>query len=233
MELLDEDALERSPVVANNRMNRERRASGVNSYARELGFDPLELLRATIHRGEPFAWLDLCCGRGRALLSAWETLTPAERGQVNLHGIDLIHGFDPIPVEAAANLRLEATAWHRWQATCKYDLITCVHGLHYLGDKLALIARAASWLTSHGRFAASLDLRNFRSQGDDSFARTVKRWLLGAGFTYDARRRVLNIRGRRDIPCPFAFVGADANAGPNYTGQEAVNSYYQAVSRDC
>lgn len=31
-------------MVANNTMNRERGLSGVNSYARELGRDPLETL---------------------------------------------------------------------------------------------------------------------------------------------------------------------------------------------
>jgi hypothetical protein len=35
-----------------------------------------------------------------------------------------------------------------------YDLITCVHGLHYAGDKLAALARAASWLTPGGLISA-------------------------------------------------------------------------------
>jgi hypothetical protein len=37
---LDDAALQASPVVANCLMNRERQLRGVNSYARELGFDP-------------------------------------------------------------------------------------------------------------------------------------------------------------------------------------------------
>lgn len=40
--LLDQEALDRSPVVANAAMNRERRLHGTNSYARELGIDPLD-----------------------------------------------------------------------------------------------------------------------------------------------------------------------------------------------
>jgi len=37
MKLLDDTPLERSSVVANSRMNRERGAFGVNSYEKELG----------------------------------------------------------------------------------------------------------------------------------------------------------------------------------------------------
>src|SRR5689334_4762791 len=39
--LLDDAALELSAVVANCAMNRERQLAGVNSYTRELGFNPL------------------------------------------------------------------------------------------------------------------------------------------------------------------------------------------------
>ena len=64
--LLDDGTLARSPVVANNAMNRERQLTGPNSYARELGFEPLDILRQRLGAGaECAAWLDLCCG------SAW------------------------------------------------------------------------------------------------------------------------------------------------------------------
>ena len=43
MGLLDDDRLERSAVVANCRMNRERGLLGSNGYDRELGFDPIDL----------------------------------------------------------------------------------------------------------------------------------------------------------------------------------------------
>jgi hypothetical protein len=50
---------------------RERQLAGVNSFARELGFDPLALLSSAITGQEPHAagWLDLCCGTGRALIT--------------------------------------------------------------------------------------------------------------------------------------------------------------------
>ncbi|MFF3869770.1 hypothetical protein [Micromonospora sp. NPDC001898] len=80
VELLGNDALEQSAVAANCTMNRERQMSGVNSYTRELGFNPLDVLAAAglvgAGRAEPSAaagWLDLCCGTGRALIqAAWQ-----------------------------------------------------------------------------------------------------------------------------------------------------------------
>ena len=43
-ELIGKVQLEASAVVANSAMNRERRLDGVNSYQRELGFSPFEVL---------------------------------------------------------------------------------------------------------------------------------------------------------------------------------------------
>ena len=42
--LLNEQALEWSPVVANNTMNRERKATGVNSYEKDIKLNPLVFL---------------------------------------------------------------------------------------------------------------------------------------------------------------------------------------------
>jgi hypothetical protein len=38
--LLDDESLERSPIVASSRMNRERLATGGNRCRREFGLDP-------------------------------------------------------------------------------------------------------------------------------------------------------------------------------------------------
>jgi hypothetical protein len=46
--LLDDETLSRSPVVANCAMNRERQLAGVNSYARELRFSPLDVIVAQL-----------------------------------------------------------------------------------------------------------------------------------------------------------------------------------------
>ena len=66
--LLDDPALERSSVVANNAMNRERGLAGANGYGRELGLGALVEIRAAAGRARPASrWLDLCCGPVRAL----------------------------------------------------------------------------------------------------------------------------------------------------------------------
>ncbi|MEV0378716.1 hypothetical protein [Nonomuraea sp. NPDC050643] len=62
MPLATDTELERSTVVANRLMNRERR---LRAYDRELGIDILGLLRASGTR--PLRWLDLCCGAAYAL----------------------------------------------------------------------------------------------------------------------------------------------------------------------
>ncbi|MCX5128128.1 hypothetical protein [Streptomyces sp. NBC_00347] len=96
--LLPADALERTSVVANNTMNRERGLTGVNSYARELGLDPVARLLA---RGSAApAWLDLCSGEGRALREALPRL-PA--GAV-LTGVDLVGPPAGLPVPAGLEL---------------------------------------------------------------------------------------------------------------------------------
>jgi hypothetical protein len=38
-----------------------------------------------------------------------------------------------------------------------------VHGLHYLGDKLAVLTRAASWLRHDGRLYANMDFANLHT----------------------------------------------------------------------
>ena len=59
-------------------------------------------------------------------------------------------------------LRLVEASLTTWRPDRAFDLITCVHGLHYVGDKLGLIARAASWLAEDGLFVANLDLANLK-----------------------------------------------------------------------
>ena len=49
MKLMGDDELERSAVVANCRMNRERNLLGSNGYDRELGLNPSGLSQGTDH----------------------------------------------------------------------------------------------------------------------------------------------------------------------------------------
>jgi hypothetical protein len=140
-------------------------------------------------------------------------------------GVDLVGMFlraDPGP---ACPVLVEASLTS-WRPDRSFDLITCVHGLHYVGDKLGLIARAASWLAEDGMFAASLDLANLKLTDARSAGRGVTAGLRRAGLDYDRRRRLVLCRGRKAVKPPYRYLGADDQAGPNATGQPAVDSYY-------
>jgi predicted TPR repeat methyltransferase len=75
-----------------------------------------------------------------------------------------------------------------WRPERRFDLITCVHGLHYFGDKLGLIAHAASWLVEDGLFVANLDLKNLDLADGMAGGRKVVADLRRAGMEYDRRR---------------------------------------------
>jgi SAM-dependent methyltransferase len=233
--LLDEVTLGRSSVVANCAMNRERQLAGVNSYARELGFNPLETITAQIASGSrarpgAAAWLDLCCGSGRPLVQAAQQLSQAGLGgQATLIGVDLVDTFEP-PAQPLPGLELVCASVADWRPALHFDLITCVHGLHYIGDKLGLLARAASWLTPTGRLVADLDLVAGIYVDGASTSRQVLLHLRRAGFTYNVRRHQITSVGQRDVRLPYTYLGADDRAGPGYTGQPAVCSHYAESS---
>jgi SAM-dependent methyltransferase len=230
MKLIADNDLERSSVVANCRMNRERILTGSNGYAKELGFNPLDVL---MERAQAKArWLDLCCGSGKALIEAAQAVH--DRGmedRVEIVGIDLVAPMSP-PDSRLTCLHLVAASLTRWQPTGKFDVITCVHGLHYVGDKLGLIVRAVSWLKDKGEFVANLDLNNIKLADGRPASRTVARELRTSGLEYDSRRRLLRCAGRTQLRLPFRYLGADDCAGPNYTKQPAVDSYYDGLGGD-
>jgi trans-aconitate methyltransferase len=224
MELIDDGALEQSGVVANCRMNRERSLTGSNGYARDLRFDPLDFTRERAASLGHVRWLDLCCGTGRALVEA-SRIVESERLEIEIVGVDLVEMFEDSRPRPQC-LRFVQAFLSRWAPQAEFDLITCVHGLHYIGDKLGLIARALSWLTKNGRFAANLDMQNVTLQGGRSAGRAVARELRENGIEYDFRTKLVRCEGRRSLALPFNYLGADDQAGPNCTGQPAVDSYY-------
>lgn len=229
MDLISDALLEHSSVVANCAMNRERGLTGSNGYGRELGFDVLVELRQRLRHAEGLVrWLDLCCGSGRALIEAEEQLdTVGRAGRVEIFGVDLVDYFAPAPPSTTVRMvTASVTSW-RPPADIRFDLVTCVHGLHYIGDKLAVLARAASWLTTDGVFAASFDPSGIRRADGTPLGRPLTAALRNAGFAYDSRTRRITRHGRGDaVALPFTYLGADDAAGPNYTGQPAVHSYY-------
>ncbi|MEU4326672.1 class I SAM-dependent methyltransferase [Nonomuraea dietziae] len=215
--LLGDEELERSSVVANCLMNRERRLPG---YNRELGLDLAGHLRARTAEGARVRWLDLCCGTAGALFEAAHTLPP----QVEIVGVDLVDFFagpqDP------PRLRLITASVASWEPDGVFDLITSVHGLHYVGDKLGVIAQAARRLTDDGLFVANFDTRGVRVEDGAPAGARLTRDLRAAGLTYEPRTRRISCHGRREITLPYSYLGSDDQAGPNYTGQPAVDSHY-------
>ena len=227
MELLDNNALERSGVVANCRMNRERQLTGSNGYERELRFHPLDVLRPICVTAGEARWLDLCCGSATALAEA-AAIVQAESLPVTIVGVDLVQSSAGTEREYDC-LHLVEASLADWQPDEQFDLITCVHGLHYIGDKLGLIARAAGWLTERGRFVANLDLNNIKLQGQQPAGRIISAELRRNGFAYSARTKLVQCEGRRQCIFAFAYLGADDTVGPNYTGQAVVDSYYERI----
>lgn len=223
--LLNEEELEWSPIVANNTMNRERQAIGINSYEKDIRFNPIRFIEERIKDSE-VKWLDLCCGRGKALIQTANYFKDIETNhQVHLTGFDLVNFFDDF--EEHKTLHLQQINLSSWNPQSKYDLITIVHGLHYIGDKLALIKRSVAALKPKGLFIANLDLQNIILKNQTKGKHILKKHFSDQGLNYSSRSKILSRQGEKTISFPFQYLGADDKAGPNYTGQAVVNSFYE------
>lgn len=224
-DLLSNDELDDSDVVANCRMNRERNLIGTNGYDTEVRFCPVTFLEEVAERNGTARWLDLCCGSGKALIQAAEQIA-SEKLPIEMTGVDLAGMFLPAKFSC---LRLIEASLHTWQPEGQFDLITCIHGLHYIGDKLGLICRVASWLTDEGKFVAQLDMNNIKLAGGKPANRIVAAALRQQGLEYSFDTKLIECERRLDATLPFEYFGADDRAGPNYTGQPAVDSYYRRL----
>lgn len=208
-------------------MNRERNCVGGNSYAKELFFNPLEYLKERLQQEEQVSWLDLCCGSGRALIEAAQFFADENLCErIRIIGVDLVDMFDSFPSELKY-LKLIESSVVDFQPSFSFDLITCVHGLHYIGDKLQFIQNSSAWLKEDGIFLANLDLNNLKLDEGRLAGKTVVRELRKSGFEYDSRKHLLIRKGRKVFTLDYKFIGANDNAGANYTGQAAVDSYYR------
>lgn len=131
-----------------------------------------------------------------------------------------------MPVSADITcLALETGSAVDWQPVEKYDLITCVHGIHYLGDKLKVISNMLRSLSAEGHFYANLDLGHIRVV--DAAADFIRKGFKENDILYNGKTRILHCKGPRDIDFGVSYMGADDKAGPNYTGQEAIASFYK------
>lgn len=223
MQLLDEEKLKWSSVVANCNMNRERNLSGINSYEKDIYFNVVSYLKSLLRKGKNVAWADLCCGSGKAVIQS-NKLFKAQK--IALEGIDLVDMFDALE-NSDTNLKFVVVSLLDWQPQKQYDLVTCVHGLHYIGDKLAVIEKIVSSLKDHGKFIGNIDLDNVKNSFGKSLKKVLLKQFKAFEITYDSRRHLLVCEGKRDIKFPLKYLGANDKAGTNYTGQEVVDSVYE------
>lgn len=223
--LLQEDKLIWSPVVANSNMNRERKASGINSYEQEFGFRPQDFLMEKVQEQGTAAWLDLCCGQGNALIQTAAALSGAAiAGDFFLKGIDLVDQFGTVLPGNVLPV-LEVASVTGWIPDRSYDLITCSHGIHYLGDKLKALQTMLAALATGGLFVANFDVESILADGKSATALLLQLFKIHS-IVYHKRKRILTCRGPVVLQTGLTYLGADDQAGPNYTGQEAVHAYY-------
>lgn len=225
MQLQGEQTLMWSTVVANCRMNRERGLLGVNSYEKDLKLNILSLLETKSQQKENVYWLDICCGRGKALVEAADSLQKKGITNVKIEGWDVagvfVNGHTSFPT-----LQLVTDTITNWQPTYHYDLVTCVHGLHYIGDKLGVIQKCMSHLTPEGMFTGNLDLKNIKKLNGISLERQLCKKFSVFGIQYNHRHHLLTCQGQKQIKFDWQYLGANDQAGMNYTGQEVIDSYY-------
>ena len=224
--LLDDKTLAWSATVANNRMNRKRKATGINSYEKDIQLNPITFLEGRTKQSD-VQWLDLCCGEGNALIeTAHHFQTKKTSLPIHLTGIDLVDYFgDAKGLDRF--LTLKSLNLSDWLPSQKYDLITCVHGLHYVGDKLGLILKASSALKPNGLFIGNLDLENIKIEGYAKSTKLIKTYFKDQKISCQSRQKLIKIEGGKRIDSKFGYLGADDKAGPNYTGMEVVHSFYK------
>jgi len=226
--LKNDEELEWSSVVANNSMNRKRKAFGINSYEREIKLDPIKYLISK-YKDDKLNWIDLCCGEGNTIIQSAEFIREnGHENKVNLEGIDLVNYFSDYS-DYEDLLELRQMNLNKWEPTKKYDLITIVHGLHYIGDKIALLQKLSNSLKSGGKFIGNLSLDNIKIVGIKDSDRMLKKIFRNSEILYNARSKIITLTNPFSILDNFEYLGANDNAGANYTGQEVVDSIYRLI----
>ncbi len=225
--LLTNNNLDWSATVANSSMNRKRGALGVNSYEKAIDLNILEYLEQRLKQNKQIAWLDVCCGEGNALIEVAQTLNKKyNQHNVRLDGVDLVAYYQEIP-PSLKNVQFHTLPIRNWSAPVAYDLITCIHGLHYVGDKLLIIEKLLASLKKEGLFIANLDLNSIVNKNAKGLKNKILNLWKQREINYFPRKKLIKQSGRKIIKHPYTYLGADDKAGPNYTGQPAVKSYYE------
>jgi len=225
MTLLCADELLSSAVVANSTMNRGRGLGGVNSYERDLRFAILPFLAARVQEQGNALWYDACCGQGRALGEASRQLAATDwGGGVQIVGADLVEMFTSEPTPGVLLIAANVASFRPDRPA---DLVTCVHGLHYLGDKLGFLETVSEMLAPAGLFLGHLVPQNVRlaDSGPSVWRQAVRQ--AGKNGVVDLKSHVLRFE-RADVPLRFgmSYQGASVSAAPNYTGITVIDSWY-------
>ncbi len=213
-----------SEIVANATMNRGRGFGGVNSYTRELRFDIPAFLETRVRKHGTAAWYDACCGEGNALAEASRQFASADWGRhVQIIGVDLVGTFSPVETNG---LRLIAEDVGQFTFEVPIDLVTCVHGLHYLGDKLGFLAHAYAMLRPGGIFLGHLDPANLRLPTSTPWSRLLRQ-LRAQGVDITLKNHILRL-AYSNTPLDFGltYQGATISEQPNYTGITVMDSWY-------
>lgn len=207
-------------------MNRKRIAKGINSYEKDIKLDPIHFIEEKLQR-DNVHWIDLCCGEGNALIQVAKHFTENNfKNKLRISGIDLVDFYNDDCIKFEPMLQIETINLEYWKPKTKYDLITIVHGLHYVGDKLALINKAASSLKKDGLLIANLDINHISIQDNANSEKMIKKYFKNNSIVYNSKTKILRVNGFTQIENKFEYVGANDEIGPNYTGQNAVESIY-------
>ncbi len=189
----------------------------------------MEFLAERVRERGHAVWYDPCCGLGRALVDAGRQFADAGLGgQVRIVGVDLVPMFTP---EKSPNVSLRAADVAAFSLEQPADLVTCVHGLHYLGDKLGFLQNACALLAPGGLLLGHLDPNNVLvAESGQPAWRQAARHAAANGAALDLKRHVLRVK-QTDAPLVFsaAYLGATVSEQPNYTGMVVINSWYTMV----
>ena len=210
-DFLRNDELHQSPVVPNRTMNRERQLTGVNSYEKDVSFPIVDFLASRTAGGRSARWLDIACGSALALVQACRRLPG-----VAITGIDLVPFFHP-DVELA-DVTFHVCPVEDFDYPARYDLITSVHGLHYVGDKLRVVADAIASLSKDGVFVANMNLVDLSDENGHSIGRRVIASMRRQGVRVDQRKRIVSCEGPKVLSFPVVFHGPTIRWGQTIRG---------------
>lgn len=226
MDFVSDHELLNSPVVANSIMNRSRALKGVNSYERDLKFDISQFILNRIKHNGAVNWCDICCGEAKALLAMYDILCAGYSGKnIELFGIDLVVNKAYDLSTDKIHLCITEGNVMEYPLPFKAELITCVHGLHYIGDKLGLLQRLYADLEIQGVLIAHIDPDNLKLPMDwKALLRSIRK--NGVDIVY--KNHIITItKNDRDFIHGLVYKGATISETPNYTGIIAVDSCYE------